>query len=351
MRNTVKNLGGLIKPNMLARGDTIAVISPSWGCAGALRVRWQYKLGVQRLEALGLNVVAAPNALRGTKYLHDNPQARAEDFLWAFENKTVKAIIANIGGSDSVRLLPFLSAKTVCGNPKIFCGYSDVMTLHLYCRHAGLSTFYGDNLLTTVAEAQGWHEYSRASFKKTFFSDKPIGEIPSSKEWSYEPNNHTNPNYVRSYIPNDGYMLVQGSGRIRGALFGGHGALCEYDENLEIFPRKEDFKDSIFFFEDIPEVMSPDYIADFFDWLGKRGLLQQINGIVIGKMRSKESFKPYAERLREVVSGNYGLTDMPIIYGLNFGHASPICVLPYGAEAELDADKLRFTISESGVVS
>ncbi|MDE7361177.1 MAG: LD-carboxypeptidase [Oscillospiraceae bacterium] len=351
MRNTDKNLGRLIKPNMLARGDTIAVISPSWGCAGAPRVRWQYRLGVQRLEELGLNVVAAPNALRGTKYLHDNPQARAEDFLWAFENNAVKAIIANIGGSDSVRLLPFLSAKTVCENPKIFCGYSDVMTLHLYCRRAGLSTFYGDNLLTTVAEAQGWHEYSRASFKKTFFSDKPIGGILPSKDWSYEPNNHTNPNYVRGYIPNGGYMLVQGSGRIRGALFGGHGALCEYDEDLEIFPRKEDFKDSIFFFEDIPEVMSPDYIADFFDWLGKRGLLQQINGIVIGKMRSKESFEPYAERVREVVSGKYGLTDMPIIYGLNFGHASPICVLPYGAEAELDADKLRFTISESGVVS
>lgn len=68
-------------------------------------------------------------------------------------------------------------------------------------------------------------------------------------------------------------------------------------------------------------------------------------------MRSSESFEPYAERIRDVVSGKYGLTDMPIIYGLNFGHASPICVLPYGAEAELDADKLKFTILESGVVS
>ena len=42
---------------------------------------------------------------------------------------------------------------------------------------------------------------------------------------------------------------------------------------------------------------------------------------------------------------------MPILYGFNFGHASPICILPYGAEAELDADALKFTILESGVVS
>lgn len=45
----MKNAGGLIKPKMLERGDTIAVISPSWGCAGAPRVRWQYGLGVRRL--------------------------------------------------------------------------------------------------------------------------------------------------------------------------------------------------------------------------------------------------------------------------------------------------------------
>ena len=110
-------------------------------------------------------------------------------------------------------------------------------------------------------------------------------------------------------------------------------------------------KDSIFFFEDIPEVLSPVYIADFFDWLGARGFLQQINGVIIGKMRSKQSFEPYAEKLREVVSVKYGLADMPILYGFNFGHASPICILPYGAEAELDADALKFTILESGVVS
>ena len=343
------NAGGLIKPKMLKRGDTVAVISPSWGCAGAPRVRWQYKLGAKRLEELGLNVVSAPTALRGTRFLHDNPKARAEDFIWAFENNAVKAVIANIGGNDSVRLLPFLSAETVRNNPKIFCGYSDVMTLHLFCRRAGLSTFYGDNLLTTVAEAQGWHDYSRGSFTSAFFSGGTIGEILPSKDWSYEPNNHTNPNYVRRYIPNHGYTLVQGRGTVRGRLFGGHGALCEYDEDLEIFPRKEDFENSIFFFEDIPEVMSPYYLADFFDWLGERGFLQRINGVIIGKMRSKESFEPYAEKLREVVSGKYGLTELPIVYGLNFGHASPICVLPYGAQAELDADKLKFTITESGV--
>jgi len=45
----------MIKPQKLNIGDTIATISPSWGCAGTARVKWQYELGVQRLKELGLS--------------------------------------------------------------------------------------------------------------------------------------------------------------------------------------------------------------------------------------------------------------------------------------------------------
>ena len=92
------------------------------------------------------------------------------------------------------------------------------------------------------------------------------------------------------------------------------------------------------------------YMRSFFDWLGNNGYLKLMNGIIIGRMRSSEPFSPYAEAIREIVSEKYGLPDLPIMYGLNFGHASPICVLPYGARAELDADELKFTILDSGVV-
>ena len=334
----------MIRPERLRVGDTIATISPSWGCAGAPRVRWKYDLGAQRLRELGLNVVAAPNSMRGTAYLDKNPQARAEDVMWAFESPEVKAIIANIGGSDCVRLLPYLDGEVIRRNPKILCGYSDVMSLHLYCWRLGLSTFYGDNLLTTVAEADGWQEYSRRHFKKALFGAAPIGEILPSKRWSYEPNNHIDRGYVRRYIKNEGYTRVQGGGRVTGHLFGGHGGMMEYAEGDGIALLPSDFEGAIFFYEDIPEVCDVQYMRSFFDWLGGMGYLGLVNGIVIGKMRFPEHFEPYAAAIREVVSGKYGLTGLPIVYGLNFGHASPICVLPYGATAELDADSLRFTI-------
>lgn len=340
----------MTKPSKLNRGDTIATISPSWGCAGVPRVKWQYNLGVQRLKDIGLKVVAAPNSMKGTTYLDKHPEARAEDLMWAFENKEVKAIIANIGGNDSVRLIPYLKSDIIKANPKILCGYSDIMTLHLYCYRLGLSTFYGDNLLTTIGDAERWHPYSKFWFQKVLFDNSPIGTIAPSDDWTYDNNKHTDPNYTRKYFPNKGYSRVQGKGTVRGKLFGGHGTLMEYDEDCGITLEKSDFDNSIFFFEDIPEICDPQHIESFFDWLGSNGYLQLINGIIIGKMRSPDSFEPFAEKIRKVVSDKYGLPSMPIMGEMNFGHASPICILPYGAEAELDIDNLKFTVLESGVL-
>ncbi len=118
----------MIKPPKLNIGDTIATISPAWGCAGDEDVRWKYELGVRRLEELGLHVVAAPNSLKGASYLEQHPQKRAEDVMWAFENSAVKAIIANIGGNDSHKLLPYLH-PTLWSRSRI--GYRESTTFHI----------------------------------------------------------------------------------------------------------------------------------------------------------------------------------------------------------------------------
>ena len=340
----------MIKPAKLSRGDTVATISPSWGCAGAPRVLWQYRLGCQRLEELGLNVVPAPNSLKGTAFLRDNPEARAEDLMWAFENRRVKAIIANIGGNDSARLLPFLSADVIAAHPKILCGYSDVMTLHLDCHRLGLMTYYGDNLLTTIAEGGQWHPYSRHWFEKVFVDDAAIGRIDPSADWSFSADSHTDRSYRKTYVPNQGYVYVQGKGRVRGRLFGGHSDLrsITLPDGCGIVEKK-DFEGSILFFEDIPELCDPGHMAEFFDWLGRNGFLQVLKGVVIGKMRTRGGLQPYAERIRETITGRYHCPDLPVMGDLNFGHTAPICILPYGAEAELDVDALRFSILESGV--
>jgi len=343
----------LIKPHRLLVGDTIATVSPSNGLAGDPAARWKYDLGKKRLEDLyGLKVLAAPNSMRGSEYLEQNPQARAEDMMWAFENKNVKAIIANMGGWDSVKLLPFIDPATITNNPKILIGYSDTMVMHLLCYKAGLSTFYGHNMLYTIAEAHAFHPYSEYWFRKTLFDPSPIGLIQPSADWAYHcrdyENEDYNPNYKREYIPNVGCELVQGSGVVTGRLVGGHDGFIDLDDT-SIALSHADFENSIFFYEDIPEFFSPKQIEEVFTWLGNKGFLQKMNGIIIGKMCENGSFDQRGEVIRGVCK-DFGCSQLPIVYGLNFGHTAPMFVLPYGATAEINCEDMTFSILESGVV-
>lgn len=99
----------LIKPKKLNSGDRVATISPSWGGAGEPALIWRYEQGVKRLEEVfGLEVIPMPNSLKGADYLYKNPQTRAEDLMIAFKDESIKGIFANIGGEDSIRLLPYI---------------------------------------------------------------------------------------------------------------------------------------------------------------------------------------------------------------------------------------------------
>lgn len=344
----IREMNELRKPAKLNKGDTIATVSPCNGWAGDQDIRWKYELGVSRLNDLGLNVIPAPNSMKGSSYLSENPRARAEDIMWAFENKDVKAIIANVGGNDSIRVIPYIDASSIADNPKIFMGFSDVMNLHILCYRCGLSSFYGDNLLSPIAEQQGWHEYSKNWFQKALFQNSQIGLIEPSADWTYEQANYTDRSYVRPYYPNPGYELIQGHGVVQGRLFGGHTGLAEL-ENTPVALSAEDFRDTILFLEDIPEFFTPQAIIDFLKWLHRLGALRLINGIILGRANENTTFSEHKKTIKEFMS-DLSLYDLPILYGINFGHSSPICVLPYGAKAEINCVTKSFSILESGVL-
>jgi len=340
----------LIKPQKLNKGDIIATLSPSLGLAGDSDVLWRYKLGKKCLEDLyGLHVVAAPNSMKGSDYLSNNPQARVEDIVWAFENKDIKAVIANIGGSDSIKIIPFIDTKIIKNNPKVFIGYSDVLNIHLLCYKLGLSTFYGHNLLPIIAETPSWHPYSQKWFEKVLFDNSSIGLIEPSDNFCCDENDYPNPNSVKTYHHNNGYLWIQGSGIAQGRLFGGHMGLRELTGTpLEI--TSKDFKDKILFIEDIAEFFSPTQLTNFIKWLGNNGALQQLKGILIGRLCAYQGFDEHKKALLAVVNKQFGLTDLPIVANMNFGHTSPICILPYGSLAEINCDNKTFSILESGVI-
>ena len=90
----VKRLLNYVKFNKataLKRGDKIATVSLSWGGAGDKEVLWRYNQGKKRLqEEFGLEVIEMENTLKGSEYLYKHPEKRAEDFMNAFKDKSIR---------------------------------------------------------------------------------------------------------------------------------------------------------------------------------------------------------------------------------------------------------------------
>jgi len=341
----------LIKPKMLQAGDKVATISLSWGGAGEPDLKWRYEQGVERLEKVfGLQVVSMPNSLKGADYLYENPKARAEDLMNAFKDPTIKGIISNIGGSESIRIMPYIDFDVIRSNPKVFIGYSDSTVTHLFCHKAGLSSFYGPAILMDFAENVEMHDYTVEALKKTLFTNEVIGEIKPAPEWTSDRLEWIveNKNTKRKMYPNKGYEVLQGNGIVQGTLIGGCIEVLEFAKGTSLWPNEAYWKDSILFFETSEEMPEPSYIEYWLRNYGAQGILQKAKGIIFGKPLKEKYYEEYKESILKIMK-ELNLTNLPILYNLNFGHTEPKFVLPYAALAEIDCVNGTFSILESGV--
>lgn len=104
-----------------------------------------------------------PNALKGSQFVYEHPEARAKDLMDAFKDETIKGIFCAIGGDDTVRLLPYIDYEVIKNNPKIFMGYSDTTVNHLMMNKASLVSFYGPSVMVEFGEYVKMFDYTRES--------------------------------------------------------------------------------------------------------------------------------------------------------------------------------------------
>ena len=105
-------------PVKASPGDRVAVLSPSFAApAVAPAVHEQAMLRLKDLT--GLIPVEFPT----TRLIDASPQHRAQDINSAFADPDIKAVLATIGGTDQITVIPHLDAQLIHNNPKLFVGY------------------------------------------------------------------------------------------------------------------------------------------------------------------------------------------------------------------------------------
>ena len=113
-----------------------------------------------------------------------------------------------------------------------------------------------------------------------------------------------------------------------------------------IWPLPDEWRGKILFIETSEEDMLCDYLTWYLRNLAAQGIFDAINGVIVGKPARRSKYEPYKDVLRRVIGGEADRPDLPILYNVNFGHANPIGIIPYGIKCKLDADRKELTLLE-----
>lgn len=334
-----------MKPARLREGDTVGIISPSWGGGAAYPHR--VERGVEYLESLGFRVRIAPHAMNSTGYVSDTAENRAADIHAMFRDQEVKAVVATIGGDHSCHLLPLLDFDLIRENPKILMGYSDVTVLNVAIwKNTGLVTFNGPAVMVELAEYPKVFDYTERYMLETLCSSEPVGEIEPSGWWTEEFldwGEREDLTRERTQQASSGWAWLK-DGSAEGVLIGG---CLESMQHLRGTPYWPELDGAILFLETSEEKPTPETVDGILMDYENMGEFAGIRGLLFGR--------PYGyapeerEQLHKVILERTGGYDFPVVADMDFGHTSPMFTLPVGCRALIDSGRERFEIVEAAV--
>lgn len=337
------------RPRRLAEGDVVAVVSPSWG--GPHAFPHVFDRGLEVLRGWGLEVREYPSTRAPARRLRGDPALRADDLNRAFADPSVRAVIASIGGDDSIRLLSLLDAATIAASPKILLGFSDTTTLLAYVRRLGTVTFHGPSVMAGLSQLGALPAAYGRHVREMLFEPADSYRYPVFSLFSEGYPSWRDPSLVgqvNALRPDTGWHVLQGSGRVTGELFGGCLEVLDWIRGTRAWPSPGEWRGRLLFVEPSEEQPGPEQVARILRSFGAVGAFDGLAGLMVGRARDFDADETAAfeAAVLQTVSGEFGRSDLPIVANLPFGHTDPQWVLPLGVRAELDLGARTLSLVE-----
>ena len=303
-----------IHPPGLKKGDTVAIVAP----AGPVRGTAGLQKGIAVLEKMGFKVRYSDRIFQSTRYLAGDDAARAEELVNALEDNSAQAIIGLRGGYGCSRLIPRLMTLKSLQRPKVFMGFSDLTTLHLFLnRHLGWATLHGPMVMTMDWDGLFIKLESHLFSLLTDPGYRPVLSFPQLETW--EP------------------------GKAEGVLTGG--CLSMITASIGT-PYEIETEGKILFLEDLGE--QPYRLDRMITQLRLSGKLQSIKGIILGTFNECDPTEgDYSARdvLKELLQPLH----IPILANFPAGHGSENWPFPLGVKVRMDADSQSVEFWEPAV--
>ena len=324
-----------IVPAKLKKGDEIRVIAPST----SIKIIGAdcREIAKERFESLGLKVSFGKNTTDDNfdMMASSDLYKRAEDIMEAFEDKSVKAIFTIIGGYNSNQVLPFLDYDIIRQNPKIICGYSDITALLNAIRtKTGLITFYGPHY-SSVGMKKG-NEYTFEMLRQMLFEggcDWRPSEEWSDDLWFIDQEK-------REFIKNDGWRVLQ-HGEAEGHLEGGNLQTLFLLSSTSYQPMFA--PDTILALEDCFVASEADAkcFMSRLQSLAQREDFRNVRALLIGRFQKKSDVS--CDRLDFIINHIPQLKGLPVIADMDFGHTTPISILPLGGRCVIKNGHIKLS--------
>jgi len=301
-------------PRPIRPGSTIGIAAP----AGPVENRDALDLGIATLQRLGFKVRFDDRIFQSLRYLAGPDEARAEELQRLFEDPGIDAILALRGGYGCSRLIPLLDERRLRPHCKLFIGFSDLTTLHLFFRRRfGWVTIHGPMAASPV-----------------------LGNISAGQEKNLY-SLLTDP----AYLPRYAFPQLESwaPGIAEGKLVGGCLSLVTASIGT---PYQIKTEGKILFLEDLGE--APYRVDRMLTHLRLAGMLDSVAGILLGEFHDcnpESGDYTVEETLRE----NLVRLGVPILAKFPAGHGPDNWALPLGVRVRLDCGAREVEALEAAV--
>ncbi len=323
--------------------------SPSWGGPAVFPAVFDHGLDV--LRGWGLEVRELPSTRAGRDDPARDPRRRAQELNAAFADPGIAAIVASIGGDDAISLLPWLDAPLIRANPKILMGYSDTTVLLAAVRQMGLVTFHGPSVMAGLSQlpampaAYGRHVHAMLFEPAPRHRYEPFGVfVREFPRWE-DPGSAGRAGPLEA---DPGPRALQGSGRVEGELFGGCLEVLAWIRGTSAWPIGAEWVGRLLFLEPSEEKPSIGQWTRILRSFAALGVFDRIAGLLLGRamLHTPDETAELETAVRELVAGELGRPDLPILANLDIGHSDPQWIVPIGVRAEMDLDERTLTLVE-----
>lgn len=318
-------------PKPLIQGSHIRIISPGLPTLALIPDRACRADRALRNLGFELSYSAHAFSVSDDGITAGSPAQRAADFMDAFEDNSVDAILASDSGLGSRDIIPLLDVTRVAANPKAFIGYCDTVFLHQYLAScANMSSYYGCVFMVHFGEAEGPLPEAVWYFERALKSSKPLICRPVSSrtqdtlEW-YVPDSERLSR--RRDVPG-GWTWLR-PGRAEGWLLGGElslipGVIRLFDPQLE---------GAVLFWDMGIGKERP--VRSHFEALCKCACLRDLSGMIVGAhphLAPSEWANVVNDLVQELLPG----TTFPVLVNADLSHLFPSWTVPYGENVVID---------------